>query len=113
MEVLGIDGLPLCRSPNLPEEREGHSLTGSRNSGYFLCGGGNGPQGSADCWKLNPVDGKWRKNVETTRFFKFHSSFLSKKGLLLMGGTSSPYSTEILQENGNFVPSFNLTSPSR
>ena len=107
VEVLRADGQRWCQLPNLNEYRVGFSLSGS-----LLCGGSS--VNDRHCLELNSLRGVFKPTHPTNKNFKYHSSWKSKNGLLLMGGLYNPLSTEFLPTGETkFQSKFNLTSPAR
>jgi len=105
-----------CAFPELPEQRFDHSLDTVGNT-PVLCGGSyylDGKQFYYDgkisldhiCLQLTPptASGTWSVSAVTKGFY-YHSSWNSKAGLILMGGSSSR-KTEIVKDiDPNFDPS--------
>ena len=101
VEVLHSDGSPWCSLPDLPVDRSEHSQTGLE-----ACGGCCGSAYST-CVRLEA--GSWTPSHQLVEERRYHSSWTSPAGTLLMGGILSPQTTELLDTNtGDSVPSFPL-----
>ena len=101
VEVLHGDGSPWCSLPDLPEDRRSHTQTGLE-----ACGG-YGSSASSTCVRLEA--GSWTRSHQLAEERRYHSSWASPAGTLLMGGILSPQTTELLDTNtGDSVPSFPL-----
>ena len=100
VEVLHSDGSPWCSLPDLPEDRRSHTQTGLE-----ACGG-YGYDPSFTCVRLEA--GSWTPSHQLVEQ-RFHLSWASPAGTLLMGGFLSPQTTELLDANtGDSVTSFPL-----
>ena len=100
MELLHSDGSPWCSLPDLPESRWDHTQTGLEACG----GGGSAPR--TTCVRLEA--GSWTPSHQLVEQ-RFHLSWASPAGTLLMGGILSPQTTELLDANtGDSVTSFPL-----
>ena len=101
VEVLHGDGSPWCSLPDLPEDRRSHTQTGLE-----ACGG-YGSSASSTCVRLEA--GSWTPSHQLAEERRYHSSWASPAGTLLMGGILSPQTTELLDTaTGDSVPSFPL-----
>ena len=101
VEVLHGDGSPWCSLPDLPEDRRSHTQTGLE-----ACGG-YGSSASSTCVRLEA--GSWTPSHQMVEQRRYHSSWASPAGTLLMGGILSPQTTELLDANtGDSIPSFPL-----
>ena len=104
VELLSIKGTRLCFLPNLPAERENHSQTGLVTCGGFRAG-------SLSCITFS--DGRWKKTHTLGHKWYAHTGWASPRGVLLMGGGwgwRTRTTTELLTDNGDTTPSFNLTN---
>ena len=105
VEVLHGDGSPWCSLPDLPEDRRSHTQTGLE-----ACGG-YGSSASSTCVRLEA--GSWTPSHQLAEERRYHSSWASPAGTLLMGAGQPTWksgkATELLDEiTGNFAPSFPL-----
>ena len=103
VEILHSNGRYWCSLPDLPDDREGHT-----QSGLITCGGylGKG-RGKRTC--LSFSDGQWNTShlLQTQSDRVEHSSWLSKHGVVLMGGYYAfGKSTDILTIEGGSTQSF-------
>ena len=89
VEVLLGDGTPWCTLPGLPEGRHQHSQTGLE-----ACGGMNTP---TTCVRFS--GGSWIPSHELEQERFRHSSWDSPLGTLLIGGSSSHQTTELLDDD--------------
>ena len=90
-----------CLLPSLPDTREDHTM-----NNMFICGG-------SDIYArdlcIQFVDGQWTSLSSTKESRDDHSSWLTPEGLVLMGGSYTMQSTEIITlEGGQGGPGFNL-----
>ena len=77
--------------PDLPDDRSGHT-----QSGLITCGG---YWSKRSC--LSFSDGQWRTSHQLQNDRVEHSSWLSKQGVVLMGGGHmNRITTEILNDEG-------------
>ena len=91
-----------CSLPELPEIRSTHSQDGG------LTCGGNGPSANNTCVKWNPASGSWEQTPFTLLEPRiFHVSWETPTGVYLIGGDSSPKTTEKVTADGS-VLGFNL-----
>ena len=105
VELLHSDGSPWCSLPDLPESRWDHTQTGLE-----ACGGG-GSATRTTCVRLEA--GSWTPSHQLVEQ-RFHLSWASPAGTLLMGGILSPQTTELLDANtGDSVTSFPLKYETR
>jgi len=81
---------PDCTLPALPEERWGASLD-VQATRPVLCG-------LSSCWQLSA--GVWLNVGDTLQSRWYHSSAKTSEGLLLVGGSGSPNTTELLPIEG-------------
>ena len=93
VEVLNINGTHRCSLPPLAHKTWGHT-----QNGLTLCGGTE-PEIRTECRTF--TNGSWTLPQNLTRHRSYHSSWLSSKGLLLMGGTGKKpsNSTEFLDKS--------------
>jgi len=92
-----------CQLPDLPVGRWGHSMEDRR-----ICGGGNWDSDTGtSCLSLTD-EGIWNKTTTMLEDRKYHSSWASPSGLILLGGDSSPRTSEKIGEDGTSRNSFNL-----
>jgi len=90
---------PDCTLPALPEERWGASLD-VQATRPVLCG-------LSSCWQLSA--GGWLNVGDTLQSRWYHSSAKTSEGLLLVGGSGSPNTTELLPiEGGQNTQGMNL-----
>ena len=106
VELLSIKGTRLCFLPSLPSlpgERASHSQTG-----LVTCGGYKAS--SLSCVTFSA--GRWKKTHTLTHKRYGHTAWASPRGVLLMGDGRwrSRITTELLTDNGDTTPSFNLTN---
>ena len=101
VELLSTDGTRLCSLPDLPAVRASHSQTG-----LITCGGYRA--GSLSCVTFSA--GRWKKTHTLRHTRHFHTAWASPRGVLLMGGGIRwRTTTELLTDNGDTTPFFNLT----
>ena len=94
-----------CSFVRLPRQRRGHS-----QDGYKVCGGDHNPT-TCDTWSSG---GTWKTNQKRLVFGRNdHNSWSSRGGLILMGGSSSSQTTELLKPNGRSQSNFPLVYPTR
>ena len=103
-ELLYTNGTQLCSLPNLPQGyiRSRHSQTG-----LTCCGGTDRAAGITTCHTLSS-NGSWELTHSLSQGRRWHSSWASPQGTMLIGGGFSGTTTEILTENGDTIPGFNL-----
>ena len=105
VELLSSNGTRLCSLPNLTVQRYHHSQTG-----LLSCGGGGDilhPGGDMKTCETF-VDGRWQKSHTLGQSRYAHTAWASPQGVLLMGGTESSSTTELLNDNGHTTPSFTV-----
>ena len=113
MEILRENGSYWCSLPDLPEDRYFHT-----QSGLITCGN-QSPQvisigqtidinSTRSC--LTFSSGQWIKSHSLLFSRVYHSSWISKEGVVLMGSGQggSANTSEILTNDGNSRPSFPL-----
>jgi len=98
----------MCELPQVPEERRSYSAIGQT-----VCGGIINDQVQNTCKALNTTTGQW----ETSATFQpprwRHCSWLSSKGLYLMGGIGTERTTTLIHNSTNFEEGFQLKNPFR
>jgi len=95
-----------CFIPELPDTRISHTMDSE-----YLCGGlwVKNPDVQTTCLKFAPEEDGWTYSHTLSHKRVGHSSWMTNKGLLLMGGWLSDTTTEILPaDGGEGVPSFEL-----
>ena len=104
VELLDTNGTQLCNLPSLPSTRRGHSQTVLTS-----CGGEDSEYASyTSCLTLN--SGSWEDSHSLAQEREGHSAWSSPQGIMILGGedSNSRTTTEILTENGDTTPGFNL-----
>ena len=101
VELLYTNGSQICSLPDLPYLSQGHTQTG-----VTLCGGHRSPQRTT-CHTLSS-SGSWELSHNLTENRREHCAWDSPQGIILIGGDFSDTTTEILLENGETNPGFNL-----
>ena len=95
----------ICKLPDLPYTDYEHTLCGG-----LLCGGRNSEK---SCLKLGP-SGFVKTTVSLKQRRRFHLCWNVPEGVLLLGGESSPSTTELVLRDGSAsVSKFGLTYPAR
>ena len=102
VELLNMDGTWNCPMPPMPEARSGHT-----QSGRIACGGWD-PAARKSCVTFFNGGEDWVKTHNLTQQRRYHSSWASPRGVMLMGGLSSVETTEILTGDGVTTPGFSL-----
>ena len=104
MELLYTNGSRLCSLPDLPYTRYHHSQTR-----LTACGGWGDDASKTTCHTLSTT-GSWEQTHSLSMWRREHSAWASPQGTILLGGwDSGTYTTsEILLENGETAPGFNL-----
>jgi len=93
-----------CFISHLPHARLSHTMDSE-----ILCGSFAGSPVQTTCIKFSPEDDEWTNSHTLTQKRVGHSSWMTNKGLLLMGGWYSDTTTELLSlEGGQGVPSFEM-----
>ena len=102
-EVLFTNGSSICELPQLSQSKSEHT-----QSGLTACGSDD-----RSCIKFE--DGSWTTlsdNLVEERYR--HSSWVSPDGdILLIGGSESPTTTEIVYQDGTSIRSFDLKYDTR
>jgi hypothetical protein len=90
-----------CSLPALPDERYGHTM-----DSLLICGGGwDSTTAATTC--LSFTSGQWITSHTLVEERNYHTSWQTEQGLVLMGGYSSPDTSEILATaGGQGGPSF-------
>ena len=88
-----------CSLPDLPDRRVGHT-----QSGAVVCGG---VDTRSSCLTFSSGSG-WTQSHTLLEERRWHSTWKSPRGLLLMGGYRSPKTTELLHEDGTSCKHFDL-----
>ena len=95
----------VCKLSNLPESRVGHTVCGG-----LLCGG---QDNGRSCLKFRPL-GFVKTTVTLKQSRINHLCWNLPEGVLLLGGESSPTTTELVLRDGSAsVSKFGLTYPAR
>ena len=95
----------ICKLPDLPYNVFSHTLCGG-----LLCGGTDGEK---SCLKLGPA-GFVKTTVSLQQSRRYHLCWNVPEGVLLLGGQSSPSSTELVLRDGSAsVSQFELTHPAK
>ena len=115
VELLNTDGTWNCPLPPMPSKRKDHS-----QSGLVACGGVSQFH-AEDSVKISnstttscvTLSSDWKDSHNLTEERIFHSSWASPRGVILLGGEGwkdhGPMKTsEILTEDGDTTPGFNL-----
>ena len=107
VELLNMNGTWHCPMPAMPKPREGHTQTGP-----MVCGGYGGQQ---SCITFIRGSVNWEKSHTLDKRRGGHSAWFSPQGVVLIGGhyTGSLTTSEILLENGETKPGFNLDYSTR
>ena len=110
-ELLNMDGTWNCPMPPMPKPRNGHTQTGP-----IVCGGHH-VSVKKSCITFISGDVNWKKSHTLAKGRSFHSAWDSPQGIRLLGGWDSSGSerrtSEILLENGDTSPGFNLDYDTR
>ena len=77
VEALSSDGSPWCSLPDLPKKRRDHSQTGLE-----ACGGKD-----TEVTCVHFKEGSWKKSQTLQRKRRYHSSWASPEGTILMGAS--------------------------
>ena len=107
VQLLNENGTFICNLPKLPESRFGHT-----QNGLVLCGGGNISYSIPTCLMLE--NGSWIESYNLIEPRYVHSSWTSPIGIMLLGGKflnghfDPPTTSELLSEDGQSVPSFDM-----
>ena len=103
VEILHSNGSYWCSLPYLPQSRSGHT-----QSGLLACGGFNKDESDIRTSCSSFTDGHCRTSYQLQQSRHAHSSWMSQHGVLLIGGTGSQLTTEILTKEGQSSASFTL-----
>ena len=107
VQLFNENGTFICELPKLPENRFGHT-----QDGLVLCGGGNFSYSIPTC--LTFENGSWIESYNLIEPRYLHSSWTSPLGVMLLGGKffngyyDIPATSELLSEDGQSVPSFDM-----
>ena len=97
VEAITTDGTPLCKLPDIPDERRRHTMDNN-----IMCGGAVGDT-QTSC--LSYVAGKWKKYGNDLNFKRhYHVSWRRLDGkIILMGGTgkNSKKTSEEVSSSGH------------
>ena len=110
VELLYTNGSRICSLPDLPFTKYQHSQTG-----LTACGGWGWAAAESTCHTLSST-GTWEVSHNLNQSRQQHSAWASPRGTLLLGGRDSAdarTTTEILLENGDTAPGFNLDYETR
>ena len=107
VELLHTNGTWLCSLPDLPSNRRGHSQTG-----LISCGTWDSDT-KRSC--VTFTSGSWEVSHTLAQDRRLHSAWVSPQGIMLIGGHDGDAlrTTEILTEDGNTTPGFNLDYDTR
>ena len=97
-EVLKEDGSSLCTLPDLPDDRAGHT-----QSGLVLCGG---YYTSTSCYTFS--NRSWHLSHSLIHPRYDHTSWTSPLGVILLGGSGSGTTMEVLTDGGQSTELFPL-----
>ena len=86
------DGIQVAQGlPDLPLSTSG----GHTSDGNIVCGGANYP---SHCITLNEDKSSWAISHNLTHARTYHSSWVVNDGIVLMGGTSSAKTSELMRD---------------
>ena len=102
-EVLFTNGSSICELPQMSQSKYDHS-----QSGLIACGGSYEIDTMRSCIKFE--DGSWTTLTDNLVELRTrHSSWINPDGdILLIGGSGSLTTTEIVYQDGTSVRSFDL-----
>ena len=101
VELLHSDGSPWCTLPDLPEARYDHTQTGLEACGGYSSG--------TETTCVSFSGGSWSPSHNLQQERQYHTSWASPAGTVLMGGSYSKQTTELLDEaTEDSVMHFNL-----
>ena len=103
VEVLGEAGSYLCSLPDLPQSHTYHT-----QDGLVACGGTFPTSTRTSCISFSPTTGVWSQTHSLMESRYQHSSWSSPLGLILLGGSPSPRTSELVTEDGTSVELFSL-----
>ena len=107
VELLYTNGSRICSLPSLPFTKYQHSQTG-----LTACGGEGDSAAWTTCHTLSST-GSWEQTHSLSLGRLYHSAWASPQGTVLLGGWESRTTSEILLENGDTTPGFNLDYETR
>ena len=107
VELLYTNGSRICSLPDLPFTKYQHSQTG-----LTACGGWGWAAAESTCHTLSST-GSWGQTHSMDQSRVDHSAWDSPQGTILLGGWESRTTSEILLENGDTTPGFNLDYETR
>ena len=111
-ELISTNGSSICELPTMSKLKYSHT-----QSGLTACGGRRQEAAEIDtrrnCIKFEA--GSWTTLTDNLVEERYgHSSWITSNGdILLMGGYSSPTTTEIVYQNGTSIRSFDLKYDTR
>ena len=82
VELLRADGSSICQLPSLPIPTWGHT-----QNGLTTCGGTRG-EIQQRCYTFNTEAGTWEVSQSLKEVRAYHTSWQTRKGLILFGGSS-------------------------
>ena len=100
-ELISTNGTSICELPLMSQSKWVHT-----QSRLTACGDG----GNEDRSCINFEAGSWTTLTDELVYPRYyHSSWVTPQGgILLIGGTASPTTTEIVYQNGTSIRSFDL-----
>jgi len=108
VDLLFNNGSYYCGLPALPDNRWGHS-----QNGFVTCGGFFSTNTRKSC--LTFADGEWQQShypLLEERYW-FSSWQTSNGGIVLIGSNGSPYTSEVIDADGNTESGFDLPDDTR
>ena len=105
-ELISTNGSSICELPPMSQSKYGHT-----QSGLTACG--DGGSGDRRCIKFEA--GSWTTLTDNLVELRTrHSSWINPDGdILLIGGSGSLTTTEIVNQNGTSIRSFDLKYDTR
>ena len=103
VEIFFPDTGRSCKLPDLPENRNGHTMNGIWEK-LVICGGGADSTQSS-CIYLNTESKTWENYLKTTVYPRDgHTSWTVNEELFLLGGQESTHTLEVgSEEFGKFT----------
>ena len=83
VELLRADGSSICQLPSLPFPTGGHT-----QNGLTACGGTRG-EIRQKCFTFNAEAGTWEMSQSLKEVRAYHTSWQTRQGLILFGGSSA------------------------